>query len=93
MTAIQRAASTGARVATFPSALLGAAKPLRAFIGHVQPTFNWTLQNSETAQILTAPICTAMFANTYLKKTLAGRQGAATDPRTNRSACFPMAES
>ena len=36
-------AKVGAGTAPMPRALLGAPKPARAFIGHVEPTFNWTL--------------------------------------------------
>ena len=41
-----------AHAAPLPRAMLGAPKPLRAFIGHVEPTFDWTLE-SETGQSLT----------------------------------------
>jgi hypothetical protein len=47
-------AALGAQVAPLPQRLLGAAKPLRAFIGHVEPTFDWTLRQPETGQVLTA---------------------------------------
>ena len=33
-----------------PRKLLGAEKPLRAFLGHVEPTFDWTLRDPETGQ-------------------------------------------
>ena len=39
------AAAAGACVAPLPQALLGAAHPLRAFVGHVEPSFNWALQD------------------------------------------------
>lgn len=35
-------AGIGACTAPLPEALLGAKKPLRAFIGHVEPSFDWT---------------------------------------------------
>jgi hypothetical protein len=38
----------GAAVAPLPTRLLGAEKPLRAFIGHVEPTFDWTLMSTDT---------------------------------------------
>lgn len=44
------------RVAPLPRALLGAKKPLRAFIGHVEPTFSYTLQLPGTNQHLTSGI-------------------------------------
>lgn len=43
----------GPATAPLPRALLGAARPARAFIGHVEPTFDWTLQQPETGQHLT----------------------------------------
>ncbi|MCC7363050.1 MAG: hypothetical protein IT303_01660 [Dehalococcoidia bacterium] len=49
-------AAAGERIAPFPAALLGAAKPLRAFIGHVEPTFDWTLRSPENQQVFTGGI-------------------------------------
>jgi hypothetical protein len=46
-------AGLGAMVAPLPRALLGAQRPLRAFIGHVEPTFDWTIQQPQTGQFLT----------------------------------------
>ncbi|PFG43149.1 hypothetical protein ATJ88_1833 [Isoptericola jiangsuensis] len=37
-------ARLGATTSPLPRALLGAEQPLRAFVGHVEPTFNWTLE-------------------------------------------------
>jgi hypothetical protein len=54
-------ASLGARVAPLPTALLGAKKPLRAFIGHVEPTFDWTLRQPATGQHLTDTIRRALY--------------------------------
>ncbi|NVO58046.1 hypothetical protein HW561_19810 [Rhodobacteraceae bacterium B1Z28] len=58
-------AACGSMVAPFPRALLGAQKPLRAFIGHVEPTFNWTLMHSNTRQYLTRPIKEALYTGLY----------------------------
>ena len=55
----------GARIAPLPQALLGAAKPLRAFVGHVEPTFDWSLQQRFTGQFLTDAIQQAFFENLY----------------------------
>jgi hypothetical protein len=44
------AAAAGARVAPLANALLGAPQPLRAFVGHVEPTFDWTLRDPTTNQ-------------------------------------------
>lgn len=46
-------ATIGPRVAPLPTALLGAARPLRAFIGHVEPTFDWTMLFPPTREQLT----------------------------------------
>jgi hypothetical protein len=46
-------AAAGPVVSPLPRALLGAEKPLRAFIGHVEPTFNWTLAFPANRQVLT----------------------------------------
>jgi len=57
----------GATVAPLPTALLSAAKPLRAFIGHVEPTFDWTLSDPDTGQLLTTQLVDAVYPNLYLK--------------------------
>jgi hypothetical protein len=54
-------ANVGAKTSPLPEALLGATKPLRAFIGHVEPTFDWTLQQRFTGQFLTAEIEEALY--------------------------------
>lgn len=51
----------GPRVAPLPQKLLGAPKPLRAFVGHVEPTFDWTLRQPSTGQYLTDPIRQALY--------------------------------
>ncbi|MBV9082487.1 MAG: hypothetical protein JOZ62_07430 [Acidobacteriaceae bacterium] len=58
-------AKLGAKVAPLPTALLGAKKPLRAFIGHVEPTFDLTLRESSTGQILTAALEKALYDGLY----------------------------
>jgi hypothetical protein len=54
-------AALGAQVAPLPQRLLGATKPLRAFIGHVEPTFDWTLRQPETGQVLTRTTIAALY--------------------------------
>jgi hypothetical protein len=49
-------AKVGATTAPLARALLGAPKPLRAFIGHVEPTFNWTLSFPPNRQVLTSDL-------------------------------------
>ena len=46
-------AKCGAMVAPLPRALLGATKPLKAFIGHVEPTFDWSIAHRRTGQFMT----------------------------------------
>ena len=58
-------AKVGARVAPLPDALLGAKEPLRAFIGHVEPTFDWTLRQRLTGQFQTAEIEEALYDRLY----------------------------
>lgn len=61
----QIAAAAGATVAPLPRALLGAEKPLRAFIGHVEPTFDWTLRDPTNKQVLTHVLCAALYDQLY----------------------------
>ena len=60
-------AAIGAQVAPFPKKLLGAEKPLRAFIGQVEPTFDWTVRQPETKQILTRTLNDALYNHMYQK--------------------------
>src|SRR6185295_13974597 len=61
---LQAVAGLGSRVAPLPRKLLGAEKPLRAFVGHVEPTFDWTLR-AETGQVLTSTIQKALYERMY----------------------------
>jgi hypothetical protein len=54
-------AACGDTVAPLPQALLGANRPLRAFIGHVEPTFDWSLRHPRTNQFLTLPLLRALY--------------------------------
>lgn len=62
---IKGVAGLGSLIAPFPKALLGAKKPLRAFIGQVEPTFDWTIQQPKTGQYLTANIVQALHNRLY----------------------------
>lgn len=42
-------------------ALLGGRQPLRAFIGHVEPTFDWSLQDPGSGGVLTSSIVEGLF--------------------------------
>ncbi len=54
------AAGCGARIAPLPQRLLGAKRPLRAFIGHVEPTFDWTLRDPVSGQPLSHSLLNAL---------------------------------
>lgn len=54
-------ADLGASTAPLARALLGCRKPLRAFIGHVEPTFNWTLSFPPNGQALSADLIGALY--------------------------------
>lgn len=64
---LEAVAQLGAQTAPLPKALLGAPKPLRAFIGQVEPTFDWTLR-AETGQVLTNSLCEALYNRMYQKR-------------------------
>jgi hypothetical protein len=57
--------AAGACTAPLPRRLLGCDRPLRAFIGHVEPTFNWTLRDPDTGQPLTSSLRDALYAGLY----------------------------
>jgi hypothetical protein len=54
-------AGIGPTVAPLPAALLGAPRPLRAFIGHVEPTSDWTIRLPWTRQHLTESTQAALY--------------------------------
>lgn len=62
---LRSVAQCGARVAPLPTALLGAASPLRAFVGHVEPTFDWTLEQPDTRQFTTDHLTAALYDELY----------------------------
>jgi hypothetical protein len=59
-------AAVGAVTAPLARALLGAARPLRAFVGHVEPTFDWTLAFPPNRQALTSDLVTALYTRLCL---------------------------
>lgn len=65
-------AAAGNHIAPLPQLLLGNEKPARAFFGHVEPTFNLTLQQPETGQPLTGPL-TKAFYDSMLQPLSVGR--------------------
>lgn len=54
-------AAVGAVTAPLPRALLGAKNPLRAFVGHVEPTFDWTLSFPLNRQALTDDLVRCLY--------------------------------
>jgi hypothetical protein len=54
-------AGLSAMVSPLPQALLGASQPLRAFIGHVEPTFDWTLVFPPTRQQISSSTVNLMY--------------------------------
>lgn len=54
-------AGLGAQTAPTPRALLSAPRPLRAFIGQVEPTFNWTMSFPPNQQDLTDSLRRAVY--------------------------------
>lgn len=65
-TVTEYARQFGARTAPLPRRLLGAERPLRAFVGHVEPTFDWTLRNPRSGQYLTDDLTRALYNELYL---------------------------
>ena len=61
-------AALGSLTAPLPKALLGAAKPLRAFIGKVEPTFDWTLEQPSNHQHTTEPLVRALYHQLFAQK-------------------------
>lgn len=59
------AEGAGPSIAPLPRALLGAPSPLRAFVGHVEPTFDWTLKDPLTGQSQAYAVCDALYPALY----------------------------
>jgi hypothetical protein len=58
-------AALGSTVAPAVTRLLGREQPVRAVVGHVEPTFDWTLRVAETGQGLGNDLITALSTNLY----------------------------
>ncbi len=58
-------AGCGDMIAPFPQALLSADRPLRAFVGHVEPTFDWSLRQVLTKQYLTTPLLDTFYQQLF----------------------------
>ncbi len=62
---LEGVAAVGAMTAPMPRALLGSERPLRAFVGQVEPTFDWTLKHQYTRQMLTDRLVKALTNHIY----------------------------
>ena len=66
-------ADLGDMVAPSLTALLEARKQLRAFIGHVEPTFNWPLRAPDSQHALTSDLVDdLLYTHPMLGRPLAG---------------------
>lgn len=63
-------AKVGALIAPLPKALLGATKPLRAFVGHVEPTFDMTLRHPSSSEHLTYSLRRALYNKLFGRKAI-----------------------
>lgn len=68
---LQAVAGLGASVAPAAMAMLGRDRPVRAVLGHVEPTFDWTLRVPRTGQRLGAEIVAALTSNAFTGEPLA----------------------
>jgi hypothetical protein len=59
------ASAAGARVAPLAKHLLGCPRPLRAFVGHVEPTFDWTLCDPISNEVLTHTLVECLYRRLY----------------------------
>jgi hypothetical protein len=62
---VEAVAANGSVVAPAPLALLARKKPVRAVLGHVEPTFDWTLRDDQTGQKLGGSIVAALSSNLH----------------------------
>jgi hypothetical protein len=58
---VEAVSKLGPVTAELPRALLGAPRPARAFIGHVEPTFDWTLRRADTGLVTTSALVEALY--------------------------------
>jgi hypothetical protein len=65
---LKEVAALGTVISPLLTALLSADKPARAFVGHVEPTFDWTMERPEFGQPLTAAILRALWTRFFQKK-------------------------
>jgi hypothetical protein len=58
-------ATLGSMTAPLARAVLSAPEPARAFVGHVEPTFDWTIRDPDTGQPIGQSIVTALWDRLY----------------------------
>ena len=80
-----RVAQLGSTVAPAPLRLLGRKHPIRAFLGHVEPTFDWTLRVAATGQGLGHHIVSALSTNLYGEGSRSGTRSPTTGPGSGYS--------
>lgn len=61
-------AQAGPCQAPLPTALLGGAHPARAFIGHVEPTFDWTLRDPVSGQSTTQSLIDSFYRGLHAER-------------------------
>jgi len=65
---LRAVAACGDTIAPFPQALLSAPTPAKAFIGHVEPTFDWSVRHHLTGQFLTNPLLDSLYQRLFSKE-------------------------
>jgi hypothetical protein len=66
LSAVQAVARLGPTVAPAAARLLGREDPVRAVLGHVEPTFDWTLRVAETGQGLGGVLVEGLSRNLFV---------------------------
>ena len=69
-TVVTAVAALGPTVAPAALRLLSRPAPVRAVVGHVEPTFSWTLQADGTGQLLGGTLVTGLTSNLHLGQPL-----------------------
>lgn len=65
---VKAVARLGSHVSPLPLALLQAEQPIRAFIGHVEPTFDFSLRHPETLTPMTDALQLGLYDGLYRRK-------------------------
>jgi hypothetical protein len=63
-------AGLGPQTSPLPRQLLGAERPLRAFVGHVEPTFDWTLFIPDTGQHVVTTMVRGIYPGLFQRRPL-----------------------